>query len=148
MEQLTRLRTTPVSELMDRDIVVIEGSAPVSDAIQLMKRHNKTSIIIKPRNDQDAYGILTEKDILEKVIDPGEDIHRDPWNTQVHSVMSKPVISVHSQMSLKYALRLMKRVQTRRLGVMEGEKLVGVLTETDILHAVEELPGSTGQAAL
>lgn len=148
MEQLTKLRTLPVSALMVKDVVTIEGGRTVAEAIQIMKQRKVTSIIVNPRNEDDTYGVVTERDILEKVIDPGEDVHRDPWNTQVHDIMSKPVISVYPDMRVKYALRLMKRVNVRRLAIMEGNKLVGVLSESDVLHAVEELPGQTGQAAL
>jgi CBS domain-containing protein len=148
MEQLTKLRTMPVSDLMTKDVVTVEGSQTVAEAIQLMKKHDAASLIVKPRNDDDTYGIVTEKDILEKVIDPGEDVHRDPWNTQVHTIMSKPVVSVYPEMRVKYALRLMKKTKIRRVAVMEGAKLVGLLSETDILHAVEELPGQSGKTAL
>lgn len=147
MEQLKKLRTIPVSELMTKNVVCIDGSKTVADAIQLMKKHNISGIIVKPRNADDTYGIITEKDILEKVIDPGEDIHRDPWNTPVFEVMSKPIVSTYPEMRLKYALRLMKRVRVRRLAVLEGSKLVGILSETDVLHAVEELPTHSENAA-
>lgn len=148
MEQLTKLRTMPVSDLMTKDVVTIEGSQTVAEAIQLMKKHDASSLIVKPRNDDDTYGIVTEKDILEKVIDPGEDVHRDPWNTQVHTIMSKPVVSVYPDMRVKYALRLMRKTKIRRVAVLEGSKLVGLLSETDILHAAEELPGLSGKTAL
>ncbi len=139
----------PVADLMIKEISYIDGSAVVSEAIQQMKSKNISSLVVKPRNDDDTYGIVTERDILEKVIDPGEDVHRDPWNTQVHTIMSKPLITVHPQMRLKYALRLMKRVAIRRLAVMEGSKLVGILSETDILHVVETMiPGKSGKTAL
>ena len=137
----------PVSELMAKDFVMMDGSKTVAEAIQLMKKNNASGIIVKPRNEDDTYGIVTEKDILEKVIDPGEDVHRDPWNTPVFEVMSKPMISVYPEMRLKYALRLMKRVHIRRVAVIDGGKLVGVLSETDVLHAVEELPPHSDQAA-
>lgn len=148
MEQLTKLRTMPVSQLMTKDVVTVEGSQSVAEAIQIMKKHKIESLIVKPRNDDDAYGIVTERDILEKVIDPGEDVHRDPWNTQVHVIMSKPIISINPEMRVKYALRLMKKTKVRRLAVMDGAKLVGIISETDVLHAVEELPGQSGKTAL
>ncbi|ACF12637.1 putative signal-transduction protein with CBS domains [Chloroherpeton thalassium ATCC 35110] len=147
MEQLKKLRVLPVSALMTKDVVTIDGSKTVAEAIQLMKRFNTSSIVVKPRNEDDTYGIVTEKDILEKVIDPGDDVHRDPWNTPVFEVMSKPIVSVYPEMRLKYALRLMKRVQIRRVAVLDGDKLVGILSETDVLHAVEELPPYSDQAA-
>ncbi|NTW49654.1 MAG: CBS domain-containing protein, partial [Chlorobiales bacterium] len=73
--------------------------------------------------------------------------HRDPWNTPVFEVMSKPIISVYPELRIKYALRLMKRIKIRRVAVMDGSKLVGILTETDVLHAVEQLPPHVDQAA-
>ncbi|NTW48623.1 MAG: CBS domain-containing protein, partial [Chlorobiales bacterium] len=76
MEQLKKIRTMPVSALMTKNVVSMDGSKTVAEAIQVMKTHNISSIVIKPRNEDDTYGIVTEKDILEKVIDPGEDIHR------------------------------------------------------------------------
>jgi CBS domain-containing protein len=147
MEQLKKLRTIPVSALMTKDVISIDGSKTVADAIQLMKKHDISGIIVKPRNEDDTYGIITEKDILEKVIDPGEDIHRDPWNTPVFEVMSKPIVSTYPEMRLKYALRLMKRVKVRRLAILDGSKLVGILSETDVLHAVEELPSHSENTA-
>lgn len=147
MEQLKKLRTMPVSALMTKNVISMDGSKTVAEAIQIMKTHNISSIVIKPRNEDDTYGIVTEKDILEKVIDPGEDIHRDPWNTPVFEVMSKPIISVYPELRIKYALRLMKRIKIRRVAVMDGSRLVGILTETDVLHAVEQLPPHVDQAA-
>lgn len=147
MEQLKKLRTMPVSSLMTKNVIYMDGSKTVAEAIQIMKTHNISSIIIKPRNEDDTYGIVTEKDILEKVIDPGDDIHRDPWNTPVFEVMSKPIISVYPELRIKYVLRLMKRLKIRRVAVMEGSTLIGILTETDVLHAVEQLPPHVDQAA-
>ena len=148
MEQLIKLRTMPVSALMQKDVLTIDGSKSVAEAIQLMKQRNVTSVVIVPRNEDDVYGIITEKDILEKVIDPGDDIHRDPWNTPIFEVMSKPIISVYPEMRVKYAIRLMRKLGIRRVAVMEGAKMVGILSETDILHAVESLPPQSGRVAM
>lgn len=148
MEQLVKLRTMPVSALMAKDVLTIDGSKSVAEAIQLMKQRNVTSVVVVPRNEDDVYGIITEKDVLEKVIDPGDDIHRDPWNTPIFEVMSKPIVNVYPEMRVKYAIRLMHKLGIRRVAVMEGAKLVGILSETDILHAVEALPPQSGRVAL
>ena len=140
MHQLITLRTLPVSDLMQKDYHTIKGSCTVAEALQLMKRTKESGLIVEPRNEDDCYGIVTEKDILEKVIDPGEDVHRDPWNTPIFQIMSKPIISVNPSLRIKYALRLMKRTNVRRLTVMENNKVIGVLNMTDVLHAEEELP--------
>ncbi len=120
MEALKKIRNTPVSELMQRDVITIEGSQNVAQAIQLMKTHKVASLVVVPRNDDDAFGILTVRDILGKVIDPGEDIYRDIWNTQVHDIMNKPVFSIDPTMRVKYALRMMNRLGVRRLVVLRG----------------------------
>ncbi len=148
MDQLITLRTLPVSALMHKDFRVIKGSATVAEALQIMKQAAESGLVVEPRNEDDCYGIITEKDILEKVIDPGEDIHRDPWNTPVFQVMSKPVISVNPNMRIKYALRLMKRTNVRRLAVVDNNRIIGVLNMADVLHAVEELPVHGGHLAL
>lgn len=148
MEKLIKLRTLPVSALMHRDVATIKGSQTVADAIALMKERKVSSLIVEPRSAEDTFGIITEKDILEKVIDPGEDIHKDPWNTQVHSAMSKPAISVSPTLQIKYAIRLMRKIGVRRVPVVKDDKLVGVLSHTDILHAVENLSGDEKNVAI
>ncbi|NTW52100.1 MAG: CBS domain-containing protein [Chlorobiaceae bacterium] len=148
MDQLITLRTLPVSALMKKDFKTIKGSSTVAEALQLMKKTGESGIVVEPRNEDDCYGIVTEKDILEKVIDPGEDVHRDPWNTPVFQIMSKPIISVNPNMRIKYALRLMKRTNIRRLTVMDNNKVIGMLSMTDVLHAVEELPVHDAHIAL
>ncbi|HWR02289.1 MAG TPA: CBS domain-containing protein [Chlorobaculum sp.] len=148
MDQLITLRTLPVSALMKKDFQTIKGSSTVAEALQLMKKTGESGIVVEPRNEDDCYGIVTEKDILEKVIDPGEDVHRDPWNTPVFQIMSKPIISVNPNMRIKYALRLMKRTNIRRLTVMDNDKVIGMLNMSDVLHAVEELPVHDAHIAL
>ena len=148
MDQLITLRTLPVSALMQKEFHTIQGSSTVAEALQLMKKTGESGLIVLPRNEDDNYGIVTEKDILEKVIDPGEDVHRDPWNTPVFQIMSKPILSVNPGMRVKYALRMMKRTNVRRLTVMDNNKVIGVLNMTDVLHAVEELPAHDDHIAL
>lgn len=147
MEALKKIRNTPVSELMQRDVITIDGSQTVAQAIQLMKTHKVASLVVVPRNDDDAFGILTVRDILGKVIDPGEDIYRDIWNTQVHDIMNKPVFSIDPTMRVKYALRMMNKLGVRRLVVLRGNELAGIISEIEIFRAVEELP-AVAQVAL
>jgi len=120
MEALKKIRNTPVSELMQRDVVTIDGSQNVAQAIQVIKNRRVASLVVMPRNEDDVYGILTVRDILGKVIDPGENIYRDIWNTQVHDIMNKPVYCIDPTMRVKYALRMMNRLGVRRLVVLRG----------------------------
>lgn len=147
MEALKQIRNTPVSELMQNDVITIDGSRTVAEAIQLMKSRKVASLVVRPRNEDDVFGILTVRDILGKVIDPGENIYRDIWNTQVMDIMNKPVFSIDPDMRVKYALRMMNKLSVRRLVVLRGSELLGIISEIEIFRAVENLPAVT-QVAL
>ena len=140
MEALKIVRNTPVAELMQKQVVTIDGSRNVAQAIQLMKTHKVASLVVTPRSEDDTFGVVTVRDILGKVIDPGKDIYRDIWNTQVHDIMSKPVFSVDPTMRVKYALRMMNKLGVRRLLVVRGDELLGIISEIEIFRAVEDLP--------
>ncbi|OGH00974.1 MAG: signal transduction protein [Candidatus Lambdaproteobacteria bacterium RIFOXYD1_FULL_56_27] len=140
MDQLKKIRNTPVSELMAKDVVSIDGSKMVSEALALMKKNGVTAIVVNPRNEEDTYGIVTEADILKKVVDPGEETYTDLWNTPVYYIMTKPCIMVNPGMRVKYALRMMGRQKIRRLLVVDGNRLVGLLDEGHVLAAVQALP--------
>lgn len=70
MDQLITLRTLPVSALMQKDFAMIKGSCTVAEALQTMKKSGESGLIVEPRNEDDCYGVITERDILGKVIDP------------------------------------------------------------------------------
>jgi len=140
MQQINEIRNAPVSQFMTREVATIDGSQTVSEAIKIMRQQKISSVVVNPRNQDDTWGIVTERDILSKVVDPGEDTFKDIWNTKVHEIMSKPVISIGPALRVKYAIRMMHKMRIRRLLVLEGTKLSGIISETNILHAVEELP--------
>jgi len=146
MDGLKKLRNTPVSELMTTGLIMIDGSRKVAEAIALMAEHGISSVVIRPRNEDDTYGVLVERDILEKVVDPRGDTYMDIWNTQVHQVMTKPWPSVYPEMRVKYALRTMRESGIRRLLVIDQSKLVGLISENNILKAVQALPENKSAA--
>ena len=146
MQQIKEIRNTPVAKIMTTNVVTIDGSQKVSEAVMLMRKHKISSVVVRPRNEDDTWGIVTESDILAKVVDPGHQTSMDIWNTLVHQIMTKPVISTYPEMRVKYAIRLMHKVKVRRLLVMDGNQLKGILTESNILNAVEDLPVNTETA--
>lgn len=147
MEALKTVRNTPVAELMLKNVITIEGSRNVAQAIQVMKSHKVASLVVLPCNEDDTFGVLTVRDILGKVIDPGGDIYRDIWNTQVNDIMSKPAFSVDPTMRVKYALRMMNKLGVRRLLVVRVNELHGTISEIEIFRSVEDLP-AVAQIAL
>lgn len=76
-------------------------------------------------------GIVTERDLLRRVIVPG----LDPSKTRVKEVMSSPLVTVKADAYIVDAGRLMSERDIRRLLVVEDDKPVGVVTEKDLLRA-------------
>lgn len=69
-------------DIMSTEVVKIQGSATVKEAINLMKETGLRALIVDRRSEEDAYGILTETDIVYKVIAYG----KDPATVQVHEM--------------------------------------------------------------
>ena len=120
---------TPVRSVMRAAPHSVDGLATVSQALDMMRRENVSSLVIDKRHDGDEYGIVVVHDIAEKVI--AED--RSPDRTSVYEIMSKPVLTVDADMDIKYAVRLLTRFGLSRSLVTEGTALVGIVTLRDMV---------------
>ncbi len=116
-------------DIMSTEVVMIQGSATVKEAINLMKETGLRALIVDRRHEADAYGIVTETDIVYKVIAYG----KDPTTVQVHEIMTKPVIPVNPDLGVEYVARLFANTGIRRAPVIQGE-VMGIVSVTDILH--------------
>jgi CBS domain-containing protein len=116
-------------EIMTTNVVTIRPSATVKSAIKLMREKNLRSIIVDRRHDQDAYGIISETDVVYKVTAYG----KDPSKVKVYEVMSKPCIVVNPELEVEYVARLFANTRIHQAPVIK-DKLIGVVTINDILH--------------
>ena len=132
-KKLKDVRFAKAADVMTRGVVYIDGSKSVTDAIRLMKGKHISSLIVNRRGQEDAWGMLTRKDVVNKVVDPG----RDPRDVKVFEIMSKPLIMVSPGLALKYCARLMNHAGIRRATVFDGKEIVGILSNTDIFNAIK-----------
>ena len=116
-------------DIMTQDVVTIRGSATVAQAVKLMKDKGLRALIVERRHDQDAYGIVTETDIVYKVTAFG----KDPKNVRVYEIMTKPCIVVNPDLGVEYVARLFANTGIRRAPVI-AENLLGIISVTDILR--------------
>lgn len=116
------------SEIMTQDVVTIRGSATVADAVTLMKDKKLRSLVVDRRTDDDAYGIVTETDIVYKVAAFGI----DPKTVRVYEIMTKPCIVVNPDLEVEYVARLFANTRIRRAPVIK-DSLLGVISISDIL---------------
>ena len=120
-----------VKDIMTTEVVTIRGSSSIAEAVALMKQTNLRALVVEPRTEEDAYGILTEPDIVYKVAAYG----KDPEQVQVHEIMAKPCIVIRPELSVAQAARLFARYNLRRAPVIKGQ-LLGVVSVTDIIRKV------------
>jgi signal-transduction protein with cAMP-binding, CBS, and nucleotidyltransferase domain len=125
---MTREVITRVGDTMTATPQIIDGLASVRDAIDLMREKHVSSLVIDKRHDDDEYGMVTVRDIAEKVIGTGHSVDR----TSVYEIMTKPVLTVNKQMSIKYAMRLLTRFRLSRALVIEHGKMAGIVTLRDM----------------
>ncbi|OYT39537.1 MAG: hypothetical protein B6U86_05190 [Candidatus Altiarchaeales archaeon ex4484_43] len=120
------------NEIMTRGVMTIKRDAPVMEAMRQMVDRRVTSLIVEKESERGVYGIITRKDIVNKVIAYNKDLE----TTKVSEIMSEPLMTISPEMSIDTVARLMAKTDIRRFPVMEGNKLVGMVSNSDILKAI------------
>ncbi|MEO1136457.1 MAG: CBS domain-containing protein [Pseudomonadota bacterium] len=136
---MTETSYTPVRDVMTPSPVVIDGLATVSQAVDLMREHRVSSIVINKRDDSDEYGIIAVHDIAEQIVSQ----NRAPDRVNVYEIMSKPVLSVDAEMNIKYAVRLLFRFKLTRALVLDKGSIAGIVTLRDLVFRSIPAAGSS-----
>ncbi|MFH1489034.1 MAG: CBS domain-containing protein [Pseudomonadota bacterium] len=121
-------------DLMKTDVKRITKNKTLPEAVALMGDFNVSSLLVEAENENDAYGIITRKDIVEVLFS-----ERVGWESfLVEDVMSKPAITANANLSIANCQQLMRMVGVRRLPIVDGDKVVGILSNTDIFMKLLE----------
>jgi len=108
-------------------------STHVSDIARMMVKQNVGAVVIA--RDYEPLGIITERDIIERVVLKNKDINE----VVAQEIMTTPVLTIDSNRTIEKALEIMNKNHLRRLVVVKGQKLVGLITERRLLLAVSSL---------
>jgi len=123
---------TKAKDLMTKDVKYIQGDATIKETLIKMKVEGVSSFIVERKDHDDAYGIVTRKDIVTKVVETGRDLEY----TKVKEIITKPLLMVSPGLDIKYVVRLMQMANIRRAPVFDGKEIVGILSNTDIINAL------------
>jgi CBS domain-containing protein len=115
-----------VRELMVTDVVTIEPSTSVVDAASRMIQEEKGPLPIVEGDRPVA--IVTDRDIVAHVVAEG----RDPNSTTVDDIASRELVTIGPDQDVNEARQLMDQYQLDRILVVEGDRLVGIISEADI----------------
>jgi len=124
-----------VGELISGRLIYIDSEDNVIKAAILMRENNISSLLVKHKGD--FVSIVTEKDIINKVV--AEELY--PGDVKVGEIMSKDLFTVSKNESIEEAVKLMRKKGVRRLVVLENERIVGIITETDIAKHLKAIVG-------
>jgi CBS domain-containing protein len=137
MELARNLKIDSVSRLFPTLPYKIESGRPVADAVALMRREKVGCIVVC--HDGRLVGILTERDLMRRVLAPGL-----PMTTTIAECMTPDPVAVSSKESIRAAIDRMEQGGYRHLPVLDEKQcLVGILSIKRIVHyLVEHFPGT------
>ena len=118
-----------VRDCMNSHLICVSPEESVAVAARLMARHNIGALPVRAR-DGSLCGIVTDRDLVLRCTA----LERQAAETSVARVMTSRVASISPTASLGQAADKMAREQVRRLPVVEGRRLVGMVTLGDLSH--------------
>ncbi len=135
-----------VKNCMTTNPVTITPDMPVAEALSFMRQHNvrRLPILNKKRK---LVGIVSEKDLLYASPSPATSLSVCEVGyllskLKVEEIMTKKVITVSPDAPLEEAARIMADSKIGGLPVMDGDQLIGIITETDIFKTILEMMGA------
>lgn len=122
-------RVIKARDVMREGYIEIDRMATVSQALETMKSEKSDVVIVKKRNEHDAFGILLLSDIAKKVL--AQD--RAPGRVNVYEIMSKPVIPVDPEMDVRYCARLFDQFGLSNAPVVEAGEVIGIVSYSELV---------------
>lgn len=124
LENIIRVR-----DVMKAELDIVDGMLTVTEALKSMKYPDTRTLIVDKRYEDDEYGVVMFRDMAKKVLARDQ----SPNRVNIYEIMSKPVISVHPDMDIRYCTRLFDRFGLSRAPVLENQKIIGLVSYTDIV---------------
>ena len=118
-----------VRDVMKTQIDFVDGMKTVREALGEMQHIETKALIVKRRNSDDEIGMVVVADIAQKVLAKGH----SPDRTNIYEVMTKPVITVHENMNIRYCARLFDQFGLSRAPVTRDNEIVGIVSYTDMV---------------
>ena len=131
-----------VQDVMTRSPIVAAASTPIGDAAALMKQHNVRRLPVV--SDGRVIGIVTDRDLKEAK--PPSSVALSAWELKtllsrmtLQGLMRRPVITLPPDAPLEHASRLMMEKKIGGIPIVEDGRLVGIVTESDVLRVLTEI---------
>lgn len=120
----------PVTSYMHGQFVSIDKEVSVADAVKIM--HNKRAEVIIVNDNKQNIGIVTDSDILDKVVIKGEDSDQ----VQLKSIMTSPLITISAKSTVRQALEIMRLNEIKHLPITDNTSVVGLVTQEGLADSI------------
>lgn len=115
---------------MSKPVISIDGDSSIRETTILMTEKKIGSILVFVNGLPN--GIITERDILVRVVSKGH----DPDKTKAREIISSPLISINEKLGILEAMRIMREKDISRLIIMREDEVVGIVSERDLIRAL------------
>jgi len=122
-------REDTLAQVMSSPVTTMKASDPLAVAAKKMVKQNIGSVVVL--EGKEPVGIITERDITRQVVKGNSVLKKSAKKT-----MSKLRVTASPQMSVQQAFELMLKNEVRRLPVLDDGKLIGIVTEKDLMRWV------------
>ncbi len=118
-----------VKDVMKHKVDFVDGMKTVKEALEEMQHIETKTLIVKKRHEHDEWGLVVVSDISSKVLAAGKSIER----TNIYEVMTKPVVTIHQNMDIRYCARLFEQLGLSRAPVVKHGEIIGMVSHTDMV---------------
>ena len=120
-----------VLSYLHHQIIFLDEDTDAATAVKQMHDVKAETIIVKNRKDE-YVGIITDSDILDKIVMRGEDSD----NVPIRTIMSSPIITISANANVKQALELMRLNTIKRVPVTDNIQILGIVTQEGLANAI------------
>lgn len=116
-----------IEKIMNKDLIILDSEFSLEDVAKAMKKYDVGMIILKENNK--IKGLITDRDIVTKILANNDN--------KIKEYLTTNLISIDINSDIKEAINLMKKHKIKRLLVKKNNKLVGVLSLSDLFDTVD-----------
>ncbi|PLW67703.1 CBS domain-containing protein [Pseudohalioglobus lutimaris] len=116
-------------DVMQDKHLELDGMATVKQALEAMRSIKSNAVIVKKRDEHDAYGIVLLSDIAKRVLA----LDRAPERVNIYEIMSKPVIPVEPDMDVRYVARMFDSFGLSSAPVVEKGRVIGIVSYDELV---------------
>ena len=115
-----------VKDVMTKGVVTVDPDTPVQEVARLMRELGIGSVIVLG----EPMGIITKSDLVRDIVAEG----KDSRTVKARDIMKHPLRSVPPDIDIEEAIKTMRDLNIKRVVVMKKGKIVGILSERDIIR--------------